>query len=322
MPVARARGCARVAWSVTAVSLEENEIGRQIVRYPAPVLEPDDTGRQRGHPANRLLERDHPLLAHVAPEHPRERAVGGRMGRALPVVVGIRDEGHLRIGGKFAKPVLAADVEHELSDGSVLGQHQVRDGLEGLRSRRASEFGEGASERVAAGLAPHAGHPDPVPTHRRDQVVRPAFRFPGRPLGGSFLDVLSDPGPRLRVAQAGEQLARAALQSPRRIDGVHHGRRHRVGEHVRGDPHAFPAGLALHRRGRRRASPSGPGPPLPRGCGATRTSALRPISISSSTAGSSVSLDPRTWAVNTPSEARSEPASSSSSSVALNMPGG
>ena len=54
----------------------------------------------------------------------------------------------------------------------------------------------------------------------------------------------------------------------------------------------------------------------------TRTSASRPIPISSSTAGSSVSLDPRTWAVNTPFESRSGRASSSNSWVALNMPGG
>ena len=54
----------------------------------------------------------------------------------------------------------------------------------------------------------------------------------------------------------------------------------------------------------------------------TRTPAPRPMAISSSTAGSSVSLDPRTCAVNSPSAAARSRASPSSSSVGLNIPGG
>src|SRR5580700_11138062 len=49
-------------------------------KAPAP-REPERAGWQRGHPPDRLRQREHTLIPNVVPEHPGEAAVGPRMRR-------------------------------------------------------------------------------------------------------------------------------------------------------------------------------------------------------------------------------------------------
>ena len=73
--------------------IEHHDIGGHAGREQ-PAIDQADCGRgQAGHLAHRVLPGEHLLLAHVAAEHPREGAVGARMGgiaRACAAIAGHR----------------------------------------------------------------------------------------------------------------------------------------------------------------------------------------------------------------------------------------
>ena len=83
MPTEYWCGCSNVALSATVSRVEHRDVGlHPFAQHPA-IGQPDPLRGKRRHLPDRVLERDHFQLAHVAAEHAREGAVAARM-RAAP----------------------------------------------------------------------------------------------------------------------------------------------------------------------------------------------------------------------------------------------
>ena len=79
MPAAYWCGFSNVARSAIVGRVEDDDVGEHALAEEAAAVELEVRGRQAGQPADRLLERDHLLVAHVLAEQPREVAVGARV---------------------------------------------------------------------------------------------------------------------------------------------------------------------------------------------------------------------------------------------------
>ncbi len=60
--------------------IEDDDIGEEPRPQPPAPVQPEVVGGERGELSDRVLERENPLVTDVAPEQPRERPVGARVG--------------------------------------------------------------------------------------------------------------------------------------------------------------------------------------------------------------------------------------------------
>ena len=180
MPSGAARGRVKSPPPATASGGEERQVGAGALGHDAASAQAEALRREAGHLADRRLERQHRLVAHVVAEDARERAVRtGVVAQVAPArVVGCGDavgrDHDVGVREDRADVLLEHPVDDDQSVGVVLEDREH--GLDGRLSALASELGE----RPALGPGP--GRED------RGEVV-PAHALRGAdPVGLAGLD--------------------------------------------------------------------------------------------------------------------------------------
>ncbi len=178
MPVATACGSSVVARSATVAGSKSTRSAKAPGTSRPRSRDPDMVSGERRRLADRLLEREHPALAHVAAQHPRIRAVAPRM-TAVELAVGAE------IGLGPGEQLLEVALHHA-------GGDDVLDSLPALRLQRlghADELDERPRRRLAAllrrsppascrrrtapaGSAPRSGPPAARPRAARTRPPR------------------------------------------------------------------------------------------------------------------------------------------------------
>ena len=197
-------------------------------------------GGTRRHLADRVLQRQQFLVAHVLPENPGEGAPRAGMRSRLRerTVLGpgarVGVDGDQRVGERSPDVLLRHDAD-DAGRLSLIGNHQVDQGVAGILAHRPADLGQRHALVLAEVAVEDRGHHHPVAAARSVPLVLPPRRVGVVHLG---LDALA----QRRVLQPGDHLLVGAFAHPERQARVEVVRRAGVGILVRGDVEAPRAG--------------------------------------------------------------------------------